>query len=221
MTFYDIQKIYIISLPGSPRRSIVREEMGKHNISFEFWDGIKMEDGAKGLKQTFKEIFETSLMKGFNNVLIFEDDCKFLVDMVRSEINWVIEDLPESFDICKLGANLLLPVEKTTASISKIKMSYALHAVLYSRKGMQEILKVILTNDPIDMDIAKKIEPMGNCYVSNKMIATQRPTKSDIFIYDPTKHNKAFSDKYITDDGVIRWDVFMEEQWQKNTKHLN
>lgn len=221
MRFEDIQKIYVISLPGSPRREIVRAEMAKHNIHFEFWDGIEnKEDGAMGLKDTFECIFETSLKKGFNNILIFEDDVKFLVDMPIAEMDWVIEDLPEDYHICKFGANLLVPVEKITNHLNRVRMSYALHAALYSRTGMQQIMKWIYKEEPIDVIIAKGIEPLGYSYVSSKMIATQRVTKSNIFVYDPRKHSKVFADKYITDDGAIRWDLFMQEQWERNTKHI-
>lgn len=221
MRFDDIQKIYVISLPNSKRREVVRAEMAKYGIPFEFWDGIEnKEDGAKGLKDTFECIFATCLMKGFNKVLIFEDDVKFLVDMPVPEMIWVLEDLPEDFHICKFGANLLIPVEKITRFLNKTRMSYALHAALYSRSGMQEIMKWIYKEEPIDVIIARGVEPLGKSYVSSKMIATQRPLKSNIFVYDPKKHNKVFTDKYLTDDGVIRWDLFMQEQWDRNTKHI-
>ncbi len=222
MTWDDIQKVFVISLPGSPRRDKVREELISNGILFEFWDGIRNnEDGAIGLKQTFKNIFTTCLQKGHNNVLIFEDDAKFNYSMAQHEMQWVMEDLPTEYHILKFGANLLLPIVKITDYISMNRMSYALHAALYSRVGMEVILKNLSADKPIDFDIAKNVEPYGECYVSNKMIVTQRPTKSDIFVYDPVKHNKAFIDKYVTGTGIVRWDLFMSEQWERNTKHLN
>lgn len=221
MQFSDIQKVYVISLPGSPRREVVRAEMNKHNISFEFWDGIEnKQDGAKGLKDTFECIFATCLMKGFNTVAIFEDDAIFLTNMAITEINWVLEDLPDDFHICKFGANLLTPVDKVANYLNRTKMSYALHAALYSREGMQQIMKCIYQEEPIDVIIAKGVEPLCKSYVSSKMIVTQRVTKSSIFVYDSKRHNKSFADKYLTDDGEIRWDLFMEESWERNTKHL-
>lgn len=220
MTFDDIQKTFIISLFGSDRRDVVKKEMRDHFIYFEFWDGVKKEDGAAGLKEAFHQIFETCLQKGHFPALIFEDDVRFKTDMATTKMQWVMEDLPKDFHICKFGANLLHPVEQVTEYISRIRMSYALHAAIYSKEAMEKILK-IKSNDPIDMDIAKFIEPMGKCFVSNEMIATQRVTKSDIFVYNPQKHNRAFSDKYMTDDGMVRWDIFMDEQWQKNMQLKN
>lgn len=221
MNIKDIDRIYVISLPGSERRNDVRHHMNDNFIWFHFYDGIEnKEDGAAGLKETFKKLFTEALNKGYKNLMVFEDDASFTCSNVHHEIGWVINDLPADYHICKFGANLLLPVEKVTDNINRVKLSYALHACLYSRIGMELILEHIDdTDEPIDVIIAKFVEPLGHCYVSSKMIATQRPYKSNIFQYDQLKH-RGLGKFYEIDKGIIRWDLMMEDRWEAATKHL-
>jgi len=221
MRFDDIQKTYVITLPNSDRQEETKRQLDNQGIKFEWYTGIRnKEDGATGLRQTFKAIFTDCLKKGFNNVLIFEDDIEFCVknNFQLGEMMKVIEDLPDNFQLCKFGANLLLPVSQVTENLNRIKLSYALHAVLYSRFGMEWILKHIDYNEPIDVIIAKHIEPLGYCFASSKMIVTQRPTKSSIFVYEPEKHRNL--QLYEKETGVIRWDKLMEQQWANNTAHI-
>ena len=221
MDYNDIHKTYVITLPNSDRQEETKRQLDNQGIKFEWYTGIRnKEDGATGLRQTFKAIFTDCLKKGFNNVLIFEDDIEFCVknNFQLGEMMKVIDDLPNDFHLCKFGANLLLPVSDVTESLNRIKLSYALHAVLYSRLGMEYILKHIDDNEPIDVIIAKHIEPLGNCYVSSKFIITQRTTQSNIFVYDKERHSRVnFYDK---ENGTINWDGLMKQQWENNTKHL-
>jgi len=221
MTVKDISKVYVISLPDSDRRQAVKHELNNNFIWFNWYDGIEdKEDGAKGLKQTFKKLFTECVEKNISSVMVFEDDAMFLCDKGYNEIGKVLADVPEDYHIVKFGANLLCPVSKVTDNINRILMSYALHACLYSRRGMELALEFMdATDEPIDVIIAKFIEPLGHCYASSKMLVTQRPTKSSIFEYDPHKHRN-IGDLYEKESGIIRWDKLMEQQWKNNTKHL-
>lgn len=219
MRFDNIDMTVVISLPDSGRRGIVKKELQNNEIDFSFYDGIRnKEDGAEGLKATFKKLFTMCVALNVKSILVFEDDVNFVVDNPSYEMNLAIQDLPEDFHLCKFGANLLFPVSKVTSSLNRITASYALHAVLYSLDGMRKVLKHIDHPEPIDVIIQRHIESLGHCYVSSKMIANQRPTKSDIFVFDPARHsNFAFYEK---ESGLIRWDKLMEQQWGNNTKHL-
>jgi len=220
MDLKSIDRIYIISLPNSERRLDVKHELNKNFMWFNWYDGIEnKQDGAEGLKQTFKKLFTECLEKGMGNVMIFEDDAMFTEGSSYEDIAAVLKELPESYHLCKFGANLLAPVSKVSENINRILMSYALHACLYSKKGMELIIKEIDNyKEPIDVIMAKRIEPLGESYVSNKMIVTQRPTKSNIFVYDPAKHkNLTF---YNQETGVMDWDSFMQKQWKLAKQHF-
>lgn len=221
MTVKDINKVYVISLPNSDRKQAVKHELNNNFIWFNWYDGIENKgNGAEGLKQTFKKLFTECLEKNVSNVMVFEDDAMFVCQKGYEEIGKVLADVPEDYHMVKFGANLLCPVSKVTDNLNRILMSYALHACLYSNEGMKLILESIdKTDEPIDVIIAKYIEPLGSCYVSSKMLVTQRPTKSSIFEYDPIKH-KGLGELYEVDNGIIRWDKLMQQQWVNNTKHL-
>lgn len=221
MIFEEIDQTYVISIPDSDRRDIIGLKLGIAYIDFEFLDAVHYKDGALGLKVTIANLFSNMILNDESHILVFEDDMKFCCDNPLEEIEKVIADLPNDYDLCKFGANLLAPVTKITDNLNKISISYALHAVLYSRSGIEKILKHIHEPDPIDVIIAKRIEPQGNCYVSSKMIATQRPGKSDIFKYDPKIHNLySIKEIYNHETEVVNWHNLMVSQWEKNTKHL-
>jgi hypothetical protein len=221
MDYNDIHKTYVITLPNSDRQEETKRQLDNQGIKFEWYTGIRnKKDGATGLRQTFKAIFTDCLKKGFNTALIFEDDIEFCVknNFQLGEMMKVINDLPDEFQLCKFGANLLLPVTVVTENLNRIKLSYALHAVLYSRSGMEAILQLIDNNEPIDVLIAKHIEPLGYCFASSKFIITQRTTQSNIFVYDEERHSRV--NFYNKENGTINWDGLMKQQWENNTKHL-
>lgn len=221
MTVKDIDRIFVISLPNSERKQDVKHELNKNFIWFNWYDGIEnKEDGAQGLKQTFKKLFTECLEKNITNVLVFEDDAVFTCEKANEEIGKVLNDVPEDYHIVKFGANLLFPVSKVTENINRCLRSYALHSCLYSKSGMELILEFLeATDDPVDVIVAKFLEPLGHCYVSGKMIVNQKPTKSTIFKFAQTKHGNF--KYYEPDTEIIRWDLLMNEMWERNTRHLN
>lgn len=221
MTFEEIDQTYVISIPDSDRRSGIELKMNIHDIPFSWYNAVAKDDGALGLKITMANLFSSAILNDMQHVLVFEDDATFIPYFPKDEIEKVIADLPSDYDLCKFGANLLFPVSKVTENLNRLTASYALHAVLYSNSGMRKILKHIDQPEPIDVIITKHIEPLGNCYVSSKMISTQRPGKSDIFKYDPKIHNlDSIKEIYNPETEVVNWHNLMVSQWEKNTKHI-
>jgi len=221
MRYSEINRTWVISLVGSKRREAAFFELYDNKIDFEWQDAIRLENGAEGLKKTFKTIFDNALYYEHDNVLIFEDDVTFLYNNAKDMIIDTMRDLPDGYHMCKFGANLLAPVTKVTESLNKISISYALHAALYSREGIEKILEHINLADPIDVIIAKHIEPQKRCYVSSKMIATQRQGKSDIFKFDESRHNlNTIREIYNPATEVVNWHSLMVSQWERNTKHI-
>ena len=133
MRLEDVNKTYVISLPKSDRLTDTMGILWSCAIEPEIWNATRMENGADGLKATFKAIFENALKKGFSTCLIFEDDIK-VANMsigINAYMRRAVDYLPQDFHILKFGANLLTPVIKYNDTISGIHLSYALHACLY------------------------------------------------------------------------------------------
>lgn len=221
MNYADISKTYVINLKERQDRLLLaKEEMNVAGIDFLRLPAIKDEDGAEGLKRTFKALFLQSLAKEEKYIMVFEDDVLFIEPHVRLLIQKSIEQLPEDFHILQLGCNLLIPPIKYSSNLLKVNASYALHAAIYSNEAMRLILEVIDNKEPIDVSIMRHIQIKGKCFTSYPMLATQRSSESDIFKYDEEKH-LGIGKYYDSNTRMTDWGLFMQDQWQRLTKNIN
>lgn len=180
--FFD--RIIVISLPHRhDRRSLFSAQMFHHGIPYETFDAIRMTNGADGIYHSMIKLFTKLLEDKVENALIFEDDSEFLLSPISFDhaISRCIEQLPPDYDMLHLGANLPNKhlVEYFSINLLKVKRALALHAVIYSRRGMEKILSLPKML-PIDLQIANFIHPAGHCYCSMPMLVGQRAGYSDI-----------------------------------------
>lgn len=222
MHYNDIGKTFVLSLNNSERMVETATLLKEQGIQFDICEAVQLDNGAEGLKKTFRILFSYLLSAGFQNVLIMEDDVKFNYPYAKILMNNAMMELPNDFHILKFGCNLLCPPEVYSPNLFRLKMSYALHCALYSIKGMRMVMNLVDEDfkEPLDVLIAKSIMPLGKCFCSREMIATQRPSKSSIFEWDG-KNNSVIDKIYNQETQIIDWDILMKEQWQKNTKNLN
>jgi GR25 family glycosyltransferase involved in LPS biosynthesis len=115
------------------------------------------------------------------NVMIFEDDVKFLntepdlLDQCSSELDSI------GWDMFYGSANILKPCVQMTPHLARL--SHAQSTACYGvRWGFIETLfKYFEKIDaPIDVIYADRVIPNHNCYVSIPMLAIQRDSYSDI-----------------------------------------
>ncbi len=226
-----LPKTYVISLlEREDRRKHVDKQMEEYlpNLDWDYWDAIKDENGATGLKKTFLEIFDWFLFKNTDSnwIWIMEDDFKIIsaANYFKIKLEDGLKELPKDFDLFHLGCNLLCPAEKYSNNLLKIRGAYAAHSIIYSRKAIEKIwlnlkspLNVELAYDQI---LAKYIHPSGKSFCSYPMLITQEPFTSNIASFDEYAKNP-MAQKYLDyEDKIIRWDLFMEDMFEKNTKHL-
>lgn len=182
-SFFDA--IYVINLPKrTDRREQVVKEMNLYGIPYSIWRGVENENGAKGLKETVLSIFENSIKNGYNNILVFEDDVQFL-ESPNAIMPYCLEQLPEEYDLLYLGCNPFqgFNEEWSMPNLLMPRHAYGLHAISYSIRAMESILFFCqrfedVSNEPLDV-IIDKIQHL-NTFCSSPMIATQRPSYSDI-----------------------------------------
>ena len=62
-------------------------------------------------------IIRTSYERGFNHILIFEDDVKFLVDIKM--FKYFINHIPDDYNICKLHNNVVRKINNSTHFLDK------------------------------------------------------------------------------------------------------
>lgn len=175
--------IYIINLPNAEERRFecIRqmELIDVDDYSF-YWGIENRENPASGLADTFKELFTYALSRGVKDLVVFEDDFKFL-NQDTSIIEQTLFELPNDYLQLYLGINATEEGFNGFYSdhLLKVKKGYSAHAVAYSKECMELILKID-EDLPIDVSIANHIHPLGRSYAICPMQVTQRPGYSYI-----------------------------------------
>lgn len=206
-----VDRIIVINLPGrTDRLKHTREELQRIGIKdFEVYPAIEGKPGAKGLLDSLFCIYREVAAGADQNVLIIEDDVKFLVNkaVFQTTVRKSMEQLQQIgyFDLLYLGVNAHQRFEKFEAeNLLKLRNGYATHAIIYSRASIKKILQNISPvwdRTPIDVMLSGYIQSDGNSYCTYPMLATQRKGFSDIEL-----KNIDYS--------------FIQERFAKHVKHL-
>lgn len=201
INFFDA--IYVINLLKREDRLLqIAEHFEEYGIPFKRVSAIEDENGARGLRDTMLKIFNTAMVEGYENILVFEDDAMFVVEkpLVDATLNSVVKQLPENYFMCFLGGQ---PTGGFTSFYSPnllpVIKYFSTHAVAYSKKCINEIMARKM-DFPIDNWYVDEIEIMGGCYAINPLLCTQRQGFSDIGKAD------------------INWNLFIQP---KHTQELN
>ena len=178
-----LDAIYVINLNKRTDRLLqIAEDLENFEIPFERVAAIEDNNGAQGLKKTMVGIFENSLEKGHKNILVFEDDCLFVTDKngFHNTMNKVVEQLPERYIMMFLGCQICGGATHfVSPNILAGQKMYSTHAVMYSERGMKEVLASQLEG-PIDNHYVDKIEPLSSSYCTYPLLCSQRAGHSDI-----------------------------------------
>lgn len=211
--FFD--QIYLLNMPKDvDRLKSSSEELHGYDIYFQKVEAIADENPEDGIKLTLKSVFQNALSNGYRNILVFEDDVKFvhdptqymlsaLVDIMYNEIEW---------DMLYLGVNTHNKFDGwVTGSLLRVQEGYGLHAVAYSESGIGKVLKLITDdlsgyvsgkeNPAIDVMIAASLQGNGKCFCTYPLLATQRSDYSNI------------QKKYMDQSYIV-------ERFNKNVAHL-
>lgn len=198
-------KVFIINLDErTDRKSVMDYQMRKRGIEYEIFPATKNDNGAKGLNLTMIELFKVCLERGYERVLILEDDCQFLIPGIVPFIDSSLKQLPEDYYCFHLGLNLLSQPERISENVLRIDQAFSSHAILYSREGIANILPIVEKNTDVPYDITLRtlIQPSKKCYCSFPMVATQRDGFSDI-------ENK-----------IVYWSSVMATTYAMHTRNL-
>lgn len=114
-------------------------------------------------------IIKTSYLRGYNNILILEDDFKFINDVYS--IEYIFNNLPKDYDILKfytsfiniINENTIFNINKDNIFFNKIDTykEYYTSTLCYalSRKGMKTIIDIyeqhLMPSDNIFLEINK------------------------------------------------------------------
>lgn len=179
-----IDKIVLVNLATRTDRLLkCAEQFDEYEIPYERVPAIRDErNGAKGLRDTMLHLFQDAVDENLDNLLVFEDDVKFMVNKETFDITMeaVMNNLPENYIMlflgCQLTGNATHFYSPNIVAASKI---FSTHAVLYSKRGIKEILASEF-DYPIDNHYVAKIEPLGGSYCTYPLLCSQQAGKSDI-----------------------------------------
>lgn len=179
-----IDRIVCLNLSHREDRLIAfTEQAEKYNIPFERVEAIRdTEQGARGLRDTMVRLFNEEIEKGANHILVFEDDCLMVEGEVvfNDTMDRVMEQLPENYHMVLLGCQLTARISHWfSPNLIPVTKAFSTHAVLYSLHGMKEIISSNL-GYPIDNFLVDTLQPLGRCYCTYPLLATQSEGFSDI-----------------------------------------
>lgn len=181
LDFFD--EVYVINLKERlDRRIVIEMELNSFGIPFTIFEATKDDNGVKGLVETMKRLMQEILDKRYQNVLVLEDDCSFLVPQPVEFLKQCIPQLPKNYQLFHLGLNLLSRPIRMSENILKIVDCYSTHAICYSRNGAEFVSERLMSVpvQPYDQFVRSEILPCAASYCTYPMLATQREGYSDI-----------------------------------------
>jgi hypothetical protein len=189
--FDYFEEIYCINLDyRTDRWAHAQEEFAKVGIldRVKRFSAIKHDDGRLGIIKSNLEIVKIAKEKKLNNVLIFEDDFKFIVtnplEILEKSINQI-----DKLDWCLfyLGANTHEKLVKIKPNIVLIRKSYAVHSMAYNKKCYDSFIdkyekldSIKKFNDIFVVYLSEYYQEKFICIMTNPMLTTQIPSFSDI-----------------------------------------
>lgn len=176
--------IYCINLNDRYDRWLQVSQSFKENaVDVVRFPAIKHKDGRIGCIKSHVEILKCAKQNKLKNVLIFEDDVKFIDSIVCNTFN----QLPFDWELCYLGANLHSSLYRYSENLFTINNAFSTHAIAYNHTIYDKIIDKyndieILDNysDIYDVWLSKNIQPNNKSYIIYPLVAVQEKGYSDI-----------------------------------------
>jgi len=188
---FGIGGVFYINLDHrQDRREQIEGELTTMGLPFERFSAIKGTPGIVGCNKSHLALLKEAQRRGYESVLIFEDDFQFLVD---KDTFWktvrAAEESIKSFDVIMLAYNLkqsephsdlldkVLEVQTTSA--------YIVHSRMYSKlidlyEWATPLLQTTGQHWIYALDqIWKRLQPTSEWYAFKTRLGLQRPSYSD------------------------------------------
>lgn len=166
-----------------------------------------------GCALSFYRILRDAQERGFEKILILEDDCKFLYSK-EENANYLSEfltALPEGWDMLYLGVNLIsdygFPIARFSDVLFRVFAAYTTHSIAFSKKGIEKFLlgfdneedygyKILELYHSIDQFLIKGYLRNHNCFIGNKMLTSQTEGFSDIEMEYVSEYTKILLERF-------------------------
>jgi len=174
------------------RRAEFEEEAAAMGLSCERFPAIYNKSGTVGCGQSHLAVLKEAQARGYESVLIFEDDFKFIVDKETfwTTMSQIQTDISGSYDVIMLGYNIL---KSSAHSKNLLKVlsaqttsAYIVHSRIYSKLiNTYEVglHKLIETGQHWNYSVDqywKVLQPDTQWFAAQPRLGLQRPSFSDV-----------------------------------------
>ena len=188
----NIDKIVYINLDKRPdRKKEIEHELAIMGLSGERFSAIEHKRGMIGCGMSHLAVLKQAKAKGYNNILVLEDDFHFIVDksVFEKELDSFF-DLNIPYDVLMLSYNHLKHEQYNTVMSRAINVQTASGYIVHSRfydslirvweAGLQNLIET--GNEPkYSVDQCwKTLQPSSQWFLLNTRIGVQRESYSDI-----------------------------------------
>jgi len=187
--FDYFENIYCINLDRRPDRWLqVQEEFKITHIlnRVKRFSAIINLDGRVGLVQTHLKLLKLAKEQNMRNILIFEDDVKF-INMPLESLGKAINQLENiDWSMFYLGANVQGKLESISLNLAILKKGLCAHAIAYNNNmydllinKFSKVKKIITADDILDVHLLL-MQQKHLSLIINPMIVTQQASYSDL-----------------------------------------
>lgn len=171
------------------RRLETEAELARMGIEAERFSAIERSPGGLGCTQSHIEVLKLARARGYETVMVLEDDFSFTVD--ERELSDAFTRLPESFDMVLLAFNLIRgdPVTPYLGRVQEAQTTggYIIHSRYYDTliNRWSEGLALYEQNPTVHWlyildQYWKPLQMIDEWYYFLKPIGMQRPSWSDL-----------------------------------------
>lgn len=198
--FWDA--VYVINLDFRPDRwEEIQKQAAAAGLTLERWDATKAADidlekhriGVRVKKtsciacwSSHIRIYRDALSKGYNRILVLEDDALIPEDLYEQVDSWFEKTGLKEFELLYLGAADKYPSAPLGDGIALSQYTLLTHAMLFDKSGMEKVIEIVDTKDEgkcsmsIDVFLAEHIQPRNLTFQTVPSIIKTVPSYSDI-----------------------------------------
>jgi len=188
-------RCFVINLDNRfDRLTAFAKEISMVGIKAKRVSAIKDDNGQRGLLLSYKRILQESKEKGYQQIIIFEDDTKFIWERnVTYIIAQALKQLPENWELLYLGAKLLRPTIPFSQHLSIITKNHGTQSVAINHTIFDDIIKNIditlkssrlKETEHIDNMLSIKFHKNNKSFIIKPMLTYQASGYSDILKVD-------------------------------------
>ena len=171
------------------RRAEAEQEFADKRLTVERFPAVEYTPGAIGCNLSHIEVLKLAKARGYESVMIFEDDFQFLVS--KEEWDQLIARLPASYDVVMLSYNMVRshPHDDTFDRVQDAQTTsgYIVHSRFYDTllARWEEGAKLFIAHPHLDWvyildQYWKMLQPESEWFAYKVRIGKQRPGFSDL-----------------------------------------